>query len=59
MTSYVCEFDTEKSKGLEYRTVQNSFVLAQSAFGSYCARNHVKPIKGWKWRIAGQKTYLN
>lgn len=59
MNSYVCEFDTEKLEELKYRTVQINFVLAQAAFGSYCAKNKIKPLKGWKWRISGQKTYLN
>ncbi len=59
MTTYVCEFNTEKSKELKYRTVQRNFELAQAAFGSYCARNHIKPLKGWKWRTTNSNKHLN
>jgi hypothetical protein len=59
MISYICEFYLTEDKRLIYRTVQLNYQKAQAAFGSYCAKNHVKPLRGWKWRIAGQKTYLN
>jgi hypothetical protein len=59
MKTYICSFQLSADKNLNYRTSQNSYVLAQAAFGSYCAKNKFKPLKGWKWRIAGQQTYLN
>jgi hypothetical protein len=59
MKTYICEFKLSEDKSLNYRTVQLSYEFAQAAFGAYCAKNRFKPLRGWKWRIAGQKTYLN
>ena len=59
MTKYICEFKLSEDKKLNYRTVQLSYELAQAAFGAYCAKNHFKPLKGWKWRKSGDKNYLN
>lgn len=59
METYICEFELQTGRRLNYRTVQLSFVLAQAAFGSYCAKNHFRPLKGWRWRKAGSKQYLN
>ena len=59
MKTYICEFELIKGKKLNYRTLQLSFTDAQSAFGSYIAKNRFMARLGWKWRIAGSKEYLN
>lgn len=59
MNTYICEFELVEDRFLRYRTTQRSFVDAQAAFGSYCAKNHFKPLSLKKWRIAGSKEYIN
>lgn len=59
MISYICVFQLNEDKSLNYRTVQLSYEFTQAAFGAYCEKNGFKPLKGWKWRMAGQKNYLN
>ncbi len=59
METYICEFELIQGKELTYSTKQRNFQLAQSAFGTYCAKNGFKPIRGWKWRMSGSKVYLN
>jgi len=49
MTTYVCFFELMRGRELRYKVKRLSFVEAQAAFGSYCAKNHLKPLKGWRW----------
>lgn len=58
MITYICEFQLIEGRWLTYKTKQLMFTHAQAAFGSYCAKNHHRPLR-YRWRVSGSKEYIN